>query len=128
MYNGSDGQVTFQSQHHICNVVIAPSAPFNVTSQLSLNTALVEWDMLNGPYTGFEITPVYVQGNTEKRLVNRTKTSTVLNVTFDATQLRLDALALGAGNGPSKFKFIVKATNGNTSSPEGKTKHSLNIK
>lgn len=130
VYNGSDGLVTFQSQNHPCVLSTTPSAPTLVVSQVNNGIVLVTW--VYPPYpegiTGFEVTPVYVQGNTERKLVNRTKFSTNVSEVFDAQQLRNDAIALGAGNGPVKYKFLVKSINGNLSSGETKTKQSLMIR
>jgi hypothetical protein len=80
-----------------------------------------------GPGIFFEITPIHVQGNTERRLVNRKKTSTTLNTVFDAVQLRQDAIALGANNGPAKYRFAVVMNNGAQTSGETKTR-TINIK
>ena len=130
-YSGIDGPVTFLSQNHTCFTNNTPlPAPSNVTSQVNNGIVLVVWVYPTYPQniTGFEITPVYVQGNTERRLTNRTKFSTNISEVFDEQQLRNDAIALGAGRGPIKYKFIVKAVNATTSSDESKTKQSLNLK
>jgi len=130
VYNGSDGPVTFQSQDHTCTPPAVPVAVSNVQSQLNNGIVLVTWVYPSYPQgvTGFEITPIYVQGNSERRLTGRTKFSTNISEVFDAQQLRDDAVALGAGNGPAKYKFVVKAINGSASSNEVKTKQSLNIR
>ena len=130
VYNGSDGQVTFQSQNHSCVTATTPPAPTLVVSQVNNGIVLVTWVYPQYPngITGFEVTPVYVQGNTERRLVNRAKFSTGVSEVFDAQQLRNDAIALGAGNGPVKYKFIVRSVNGTATSGETKTKQSLNIR
>lgn len=130
VYNGSDGEVTFLSQDHNC-VVVTPQPVTNVSSQVNLNIVLVSWTLPPaGTYDSFEITPVFVKGNTERKLVNRAKIEVGMspNTVFDARQLRDDAIALGAGNGPVKYKFIVKTIKGSQTSVEAKTKQSLNIK
>jgi hypothetical protein len=129
-YSGSDGFVTFQSQDHSCTSPVAPNDPANVTSQVNNGIVLVVWTYPNYPQnlTGFEVTPIYVQGNTERILTARKVFSTNISTVFDAAQLRNDAIALGAGNGPAKFKFVVKAVNGTVYSNEVKTRQSLNIK
>jgi hypothetical protein len=129
-YSGTDGFVTFQSQDHTCTPPVTPNDPLNVQSQVNNGIVLVNWTYPSYPQnlTGFEVTPVYVQGNTERRLTGRTKFSTNISEVFDAQQLRDDAVALGAGNGPAKYRFIVKAVNGTASSNEVKTKQTLNIR
>lgn len=111
-------------------VQIAPNTPIDVASQLNNGIVLVTWTYTNYPQnlTGFYVTPVYVQGNTERKLVNRTKFSTNISEVFDAQQLRNDAVALGAGNGPAKYRFIVVAVNGSINSVEVKSKQTLNIR
>jgi len=130
VYSGSDGFVTFLAQNHTCTPPPTPIAVTNVQAQLNNGIVLVTW--VYPPYpqgvTGFEITPVLVQGNTERKLVGRTKFSTNISEVFDAAELRNDAIALGAGNGPSKYKFIVRSVNGSVYSAESKTRQALNIK
>ena len=111
-------------------IQITPNVPTDVTSQVNNGIVLVNWNYANYPQnlTGFEITPVFVQGNTERKLINRAKFSTNISVVFDAQQLRNDAIALGAGNGPAKYRFIVTAINGSATSAEVKTKQTLNIR
>lgn len=111
-------------------VQVPPNTPSNVTAQLNNGIVLVNWVYPSYPenVTGFEITPIYVQGNTERSLINRAKFSTNISVVFDAAQLRNDATALGAGNGPAKYKFAVKAINGSITSSEVKTRQALNVK
>jgi len=131
IYNGSDGLVSFQSQNHTCvTSSTTPPPPTLVVSQVNLGIVLVTWVYPQYPVgiTGFEVTPIYVQGNTERRLVNRTKFSTGVSEVFDEQQLRNDAIALGAGKGPIKYKFAVKSVNGTSASDEIKTKQSLNLR
>lgn len=111
-------------------VQIAPNTPTDVASQLNNGIVLVTWSYQNYPQnlTGFNITPVFVQGNMERKLINRSKFSTNISEVFDAQQLRNDAIALGAGNGPAKYRFIVTAVNGTITSGEVKSKQTLNIR
>lgn len=108
-------------------IQIAPITPTNAIAQLNGSVVNVTWTA-SGQYTGFEITPIYVQGNTERALVGRKLNSLTINVTFDAIQLRNDAIALGAGNGPAKYRFAVKAVNGTLYSSETKTRQAVNVK
>jgi hypothetical protein len=130
VYNGSDGFVAFQSQAHTCTPPATPVAVLNVQSQLNNGIVLVTWAYPSYPdgITGFEITPIFVQGNTERTITGRTKFSTNISVVFDAAELRSDAISLGAGNGPAKYKFVVRAVNGTAYSAEVKTRQALNIK
>lgn len=108
-------------------VQLSPETPTNVLSQINGASVSVTWSS-TGVYTSFEITPIYIQGNTERRLTNRMVISSSLIANFDATQLRNDAIALGNGNGPAKYRFVVRAKNGSISSGESKTKQTLNIR
>lgn len=109
---------------------ISPLPPTNVTSQVNNGIVLVVWLFPTYPenITGFEVTPIYVQGNTERKLTSRTKFSTNISEVFDAQQLRNDAVLLGAGNGPIKYKFVVRSVNGTLYSSESKTRQSLNLR
>lgn len=130
VYNGSDGPVTFLSQDHTCTTQTIPPAPTLVVSQVNNGIVLVTWVYPQYPngVTGFEVTPIYVQGNTERRLTNRTKITGNVSEVFDEQQLRSDAIALGAGKGPIKYKFVVRSLNGSAASNEIKTKQSLNLR
>lgn len=131
IYTGVDGPVTFVPSHTCTTTVTTPQPVTDVTSQVNLDIVLVSWTLpQEGTYDSFEITPVFVKGNTERKLVNRAKieTGAPVNTTFDARQLRNDAIALGAGNGPAKYKFIVKTIKGDQTSVEVKSRQSLNIK
>lgn len=108
-------------------VQITPQTPTNVTAQVISTSVNVSWTATS-PYTGFEVTPIYVQGNTERALTGRKQFVTSANVGFDASQLKNDAIALGAGNGPAKYRFAVKAINGNITSNEAKTRQAVNVK
>lgn len=110
-----------------CTPLQTPVASSNVEATLNGSNVNVTWQSL-GSFTSFQITPIYVQGNTERRLTNRTITSTTTNVNFDTQTLIQDARALGQGNGPTKYRFGVITKNGNLSSGETKTKQTVNLK
>lgn len=121
--------ITYLSNNSItCTPPAIPSAPTNVTSQYNGSNILVQWNFNNEPYTRFEITPIFVQNNTERLLINRMVTSVPSYVNFDSRQLRQDAIELGANNGPAKYKFLVKTVNGSVSSSSTKTKQAINVK
>lgn len=111
-------------------VQISPEAPSNVLAQLNGGSVSVTWSLTNYPQncTGFVVTPIHVQGNTERVLVGRSITVSQTNASFDAQQLRQDAIALGANNGPAKYRFFVKTLNGGLSSTEVKTRQAINVK
>jgi len=130
IYTGSDGLVTFVPSH-TCVTTSEPQPVTNLSSDVNLDIVLVSWTLpADGTYDSFEITPIYVKGNTERLLVNRAKIETggAVNCTFDARQLRMDAEALGQGRGPAKYKFIVKTIKNDTYSVGVKTQQGLMIK
>lgn len=109
-----------------CTQPIAPITSTNTDVLLNGGSVSVSWTN-GGSYTSFDITPIYVQGNTERRIINRTINVTSLNANFNTQMLIQDARALGAGNGVIKYKFSIKTYNGTLYSIETKTK-SINIK
>jgi len=130
IYNGADGPVTFVPSH-TCVTTSEPQPVTNLSSDVNLDIVLVSWTLpADGTYDSFEITPIYVKGNSERLLVNRAKIETggPVNCTFDARQLRMDAEALGQGRGPAKYKFMVKTIKNGTYSEGVKTQQGLNIK
>lgn len=108
-------------------LVATPVAPLNVDAQQTADAVNVTWTS-TPPHTSFEITPIFVQGNTERRVINRTVTSNTTNVAFSAAMLRDDAIALGASRGAIKYRFAVTTYNGNVASPESKSRQALNLK
>lgn len=104
-----------------------PLAPVNVDANQSGSEVIVTWGA-SGDYCQFEITPVYVSGNTERRLTNRKVVSYTNQTTFSAPQLIADARALGAGNGAVKYRFIVTAVNGSYHSIEAKSRQATNVR
>lgn len=73
-------------------------------------------------YSDFILTPAYVKGNTERRLTNLTQSTGGSQIwRFNKQQLIDAAIALGANNGPIKYRFIVVTVNNVLTSPEAKT-------
>jgi hypothetical protein len=108
-------------------IQVAPQTPTNVLATNNTSTVGITWTA-SGQYTGFEVTPIYTQGNTERLITGRKQSTSTTNISFDSAILRSDAIALGAGNGPAKYKFLVKAINGSLTSGDAKTRQAVNVK
>lgn len=104
-----------------CTPAVAPSPVLTTDVNSNGGSTVVNWNG-TGTYTSFEITPIYVQGNTERRVTNRTVNTSSSSYTFSNQTLIQDARALGAGNGTIKYRFVITAINGNLRSNEVKTK------
>lgn len=93
-------------------------APINPTAQINNGVVYVEWQV-SGPVTSFEITPIYVKGNTERRLAP----ATVYNrfALYSELQLKQDGTVFSGGTGPVKYRFAVKTINNTEVSPETKS-------
>jgi hypothetical protein len=104
-----------------------PLAPVNVDGSQNGSDVIVTWGA-SGDYCQFEVTPIYVQGNTERYLTNRKVVSYTNSIKFSASQLIADARALGAGNGAVKYRFAVTTINGFYRSPEGRSRQTTNVR
>lgn len=104
-----------------------PEPVYNLDANVNGSNVLVTWGA-SGEYCSFDVIPVYVQGNTERRLTNRTISVNTNSANFSTTQLYQDARALGQGNGPAKYKFVVVTKNGTLMSLESKTRQSVNVR
>jgi hypothetical protein len=113
-----------------CNDSIVPT-PVSYTNVTVQATTVQVYGQSSTPcYTDFVFTPIYVKGNTERRLTNlaqSTRTTNQGNIGanmycwFNKQQLIDVAVALGAGNGPIKFKFGIVTYNNTFASPEVKS-------
>lgn len=104
-----------------------PQPVYNADANVVGSDVKVTWGV-SGDFCKFEVTPIYVQGNTERKLNNRTISVTSNLATFNTSLLYQDARALGNGNGPAKYRFGIVTVNGNQRSAEVKTKQTVNVR
>lgn len=96
-----------------------PEAPSSPTVAINNGVVYIEWQ-INGPVTSFEITPILVQGNAERRL----NSAVVYNrfALYGETTLKQTANALTGTSGPAKYRFGIRTLYLTQYSPETKTK------
>lgn len=106
-----------------------PQQPFNVQASVQPNDVLVTWGA-SGDYCQFEITPIAVKGNMEKRLTNRMVVSYNSSVLFDRQQLITDhRMIFGVDKKfPPRYRFSVVSINGSNRSTEETSNQAVQVR
>ena len=114
--NSSLQPATLAKTSLTAQALAVPNAPTNITVALNNGVVYIEWQIVGAnDSTKFEVTPIFLKGNTQTRLASSIWGNRFAVLSGPA--LKDSAVALGGGN-TAKYKFGVKTIQGTQVSSE----------